>query len=198
MSLAQTTERNHVEAVLDLLGQFAGSQDSLSVASGDTFTVASGDTERFTDVSTAGTLSNAGTVDSGFEWQTDAPEVKHYLDDTQQERGQGADQPPKLYVWEPTSTSTEKFSLDGEQFDRSDTVEILAYSLTERDVIKLQSDVQTILSNYINDNKQDTEFTEIEPTSAADYREQTPRRNTQNFVAGVTVETRHLPETALA
>jgi len=132
-------------------------------------------------------------------WGTSKPpNIKKYQADSQQERGQGADQPPVIYVWSPTSTSLEPFSLDGTQFDREPTVECLAYSLDEGEAVQLQQDIIESLSAYINDNNQDTSFSTVEPSDAADYREQNVARTTEQFVMGVTVDARRLGPTGVA
>ena len=133
-----------------------------------------------------------------FWGTTEPPVIKTYQADAQQERGQGADQPPVIYVWSPTSESLEAFSLDGTQYDREPTVECLAYSLDEGVAVQLQQDIVESLSGYINDNKQETIFTNVEPSAASDYREQNAARSTEQNVMGVTVDARRLGPTGLA
>lgn len=135
------------------------------------------------------------------EWNVATnPTVKHYWDDAQSERGPGADQPAILYVWSPTGSTLEQFSVDGEQWDREDSVEVQIWSIKETDteVRQLQKDVVQILSNYIDDNKVDTAFNTVLPSGTNDYREQNAARRTDHFIMSVEVDTRGLDATALA
>jgi hypothetical protein len=137
-------------------------------------------------------LDAAGTT----EWTpaTD-PEVKNYWDDSQQERGPGADQPAILYVWSPTGSSLERFAMDGDRFDRSDSVEVQAWSLDESETEQLQGDVTDILSQYLDDNKTETPYTDVAPVNEEDFREQNPARKTDHYVMSVEAATRGLEAT---
>jgi len=137
-------------------------------------------------------LENAAST----EWTpaTD-PVVKNYWDDAQSERGPGADQPAILYVWSPTGSSLDRFSMDGDEFDRSDTVEVQAWSLDETEVEQLQADVVDILSQYLDDNETQTPYTDVAPVATEDFREQKPARTTDHYVMSVEIETRDLQPT---
>ena len=137
-------------------------------------------------------LENADST----EWTpaTD-PVVKQYWDDAQSERGPGADQPAILYVWSPTGSSLDRFSMDGDDFDRSDTIEVQAWSLDETVVEQLQADVVDILSQYLDDNKVQTPYHDVAPVNTEDFREQKPARSTDHYVMSVEVETRTLEDT---
>ena len=131
------------------------------------------------------------------------PVVKNYWDDTQQERGPGADQTPILYVWSPTGSSLDRFSMDGTEFRRNDTVEVQAWSLDESETAQLQRDVVDILSQYLDDNQTETPYTDLAPVTAEDFRAQNPARKTDHYVMSVTVETtglrtREVGETAFS
>jgi hypothetical protein len=128
-------------------------------------------------------------------WRAEEPIVKNYWDEAQSERGQGADQPPKLYVWQPASESHDKFSLDGDHSDDTVTIEVLVYSLNETEAKRYAADVRGLLQLYINDNADVTEYTEIKPVNTNDYREQNNRRATEQYVLSVEVEMRTLQET---
>lgn len=133
------------------------------------------------------------------EWNvTNDPTVKHYWDDAQSERGPGADQPAILYVWSPTGSTLDQFSIDGEQQDRSDSVEIQIWSLDEAETRQLQSDVRYVLSAYIDDNKMQTTFHTVRPSGTNDFRAQNQYRRTDHYIMSVEIDTRGLDATALA
>jgi len=156
--MSVTSDRDHVEAVIDL-------------------------------------LENAADT----AWSSaEPPTIKRYWDDAQQERGPGAGQPPTIYVWSPTDTSLEQFSIDGDQFEQRDVVELLVYSLDSRETELVQSDVTRVLSEYLNDNKTRTPFATVEPVAESDFRSQKQRRLTDHYVQGVQVEPRGLSDTGLA
>lgn len=132
-------------------------------------------------------------------WPDDtAPEVFRYQDRSQSERGPGADQPPHLYVWSPTTTSLEQFSMDGTRFDRQDTIEILAYSYDETEVRQYRDAAVQILSAYLDDNETATPYSTVEPTGLNDFREQKATRRTDHFVMGLEVDPRGLTDTGKA
>jgi len=131
------------------------------------------------------------TADS--EWTPAVPNVRNYWADSQQERGPGADQPAVLYVWSPTDSTLEAFSMDGTRFREDTTVEIQVWSLDEQEARQLQADVTRILAKYLNDNRNNTPYSDVHPTGQADFREQKPARDTRHYVMSVTVETTGLP-----
>jgi hypothetical protein len=129
------------------------------------------------------------------EWTPDTPTVKNYWDDAQSERGPGAGQPGILYVWSPTGSTLDRFSIDGDKFDRSDTVEVQAWTLDETETRQLQGNVVDILSQYLDDNETETPYTDVQPTNTEDFREQKPARTTDHYVMSVEVETTDLQDT---
>jgi hypothetical protein len=128
------------------------------------------------------------------DWTPATPTIKTYWDDAQSERGPGADQPAILYVWSPTDSTLETFSMDGTQHEENTTVEIQAWSLDAQEARQLQADVTRIIGLYIDNNARTTPYSTVEPTGQADFREQKPARNTDHYVMGVTVETTGLSE----
>lgn len=137
-------------------------------------------------------LENADTS----EWtSTQDPDVFRYWDHSQSERGPGADMPAYLYLWSPTGSTLDRFSMDGDRFDRNDTVEVQAWSLDETETRQLQDDVVDILSQYLDDNETETPYTDVAPVATEDFREQKPARTTDHYVMAVEVETRDLEAT---
>jgi hypothetical protein len=131
------------------------------------------------------------------DWTPDTPTIKRYWDDARSERGPGADQPGVLYVWSPTTSSLDRFSMDGTRFDRTDTVEVQIWALDAAESQQLQSDAADILGETIDDNAVNTPYSTVEPTGLNDFREQKPARQTDHYVMSVEVEARGLDETGL-
>jgi len=130
------------------------------------------------------------------EWTpTNTPNVRRYWDDAQAERGPGSDQPAILYVWSPTGTSLERFSADGDDFRKQDSIEVQAWSLDATESRQLQTDVTDILSQYLDDNKTATPYTDVAPVAQEDFREQKPARTTDHYVMSVEIETDGLSDT---
>jgi len=128
------------------------------------------------------------------DWTPATPAIRNYWDDAQSERGPGADQPGVLYVWSPTDSQLETFSMDGDDFLENTTVEVQAWSLDPQEARQLQADVTRILGLYIDNNARTTPYSTVEPTGQADFREQKPARDTRHYVMGVPVETTGLSE----
>ena len=129
------------------------------------------------------------------QWTPDTPDIRNYWDDSGSERGNGADMPAVLYVWSPTGSTLERFSSDGDKFDRQDTIEIQVWSFDEPETQQLQNDVVDILSQYLDDNKIRTPFSDLAPTGVDDFREQTSATHTDHYVMSVEVGTRGLQDT---
>ena len=129
------------------------------------------------------------------QWTPDTPDIRNYWDDSGSERGNGADMPAVLYVWSPTGSTLDRFSGDGDKFDRQDTIEIQIWSLDEPETQQLQNDVVDILSQYLDDNKIRTPFSDLAPTGTDDFREQTSATHTDHYVMSVEVGTRGLQDT---
>lgn len=132
---------------------------------------------------------------SHSDWTADKPTIKRYWDDAQSERGPGADMPAILYVWSPTGSTLERFSVDGDKFDQNDTVEIQIWSLDEVEVEQLQGDTVDILSRFLDDNKVRTPYSDVAPVGTDDFREQTPARRTDHYIMSVEIATRGLSDT---
>jgi hypothetical protein len=137
------------------------------------------------------------TIASDSSFSTQRPQVKRYFDDAPSERGPGAGQPPVVYIFSPTSATIDRHTMDDQQFNQSNTLQVLIMSLDEQAVIQLQSDVVNIISRFLSDNRGTTPFIDVQPTQASDFREQKQSRVTDHFVTRVTVETTNLTDTGL-
>ena len=132
------------------------------------------------------------------KWTNTPPEIFYYWERPFAEKGPGADQPPNVYVWSPTSTETPVFSSDGEFYDTSATVEVQAWSLNEFEIKDLQNDIANILSGYFADNQDLTDWHNIWPSNTSDFREQKPARETNHFVVSLEVDLRALKQSGFA
>jgi len=130
-------------------------------------------------------LENAPDTD----WTPTTPNIREYWADAQSERGPGADQPAVCYVWSPTDTTLERFSIDEDKFREGNTVEVQIWSLDETEVRQLQTDVARILGQYLDDNAVATPYSTVEPTTLMDFREQKPARTTDHYIMAVEIET---------
>jgi hypothetical protein len=138
-------------------------------------------------------------LEAATSWSTaQDPVVRPYWDDAQSEKGPGADQPAVIYVWSPTDSTLDRFSIDETEQEASHTVEVQIWSLDETEPVTLQNDVVRILSQYLNDNAIQTPYTELGPTTVSDFREQKNARVTEHYITSVEVETRGLEPTGLA
>jgi IS1 family transposase len=134
------------------------------------------------------TISEILDRDEISDYRNQDPTVLNYWDRTQQERGQGADQPAEIYLWEPAGEDIERFSLDNTSTQDTASVEALVYSLDEQEVVEYAEDARSNIEQFFDDNKQASEWQTIEVTSVNDLREQTQRRNTDQYVVSLEIE----------
>lgn len=132
------------------------------------------------------------------EWTPETPNVHRYWDVAQSEKGPGADQPGEIYVWSPTGSDLEQFSIDGNRYDQTDTIEVQIWTLDDVEVQQLQADVTRILSGYLDDNAVDTPYSTVKPTTENDFREQKMAQHTDHYIMSVELDTRGLSNTGLA
>jgi hypothetical protein len=141
------------------------------------------DSERAVD-----TISEILETDKISDYRNQDPTVLNYWDRTQQERGQGADQPAEIYLWEPAGKDIERFSLDDSSTQDTASVEALVYSLDQQEVVEYAEDARNNIEQFFDDNKEASEWQTIEVTSVNDLREQTQRRNTDQYVVSLEIE----------
>jgi len=122
------------------------------------------------------------------DYRNQEPTVLNYWDRTQQERGPGADQPAEIYVWETAGKDIERFSLDDDSTHDTASVEALVYSLDEQAVIDYAEDARNNIEQFFDDNKEASSWQTIEVTSVNDFREQTQRRSTDQYVVSLEIE----------
>lgn len=132
------------------------------------------------------------------DWSTATPDIRAYWEDAQSERGPGADQPPVLYVWSPVDSTFERFSVDEENLRENSTVEVQVWTLDATESKQVYNDLINYLSEFLDDNKTNTPYADIQPSTGSDFREQTPARNTDHYIMSVQVDTDGLTKTGLA
>ncbi len=131
----------------------------------------------------------------GSSWSLQDPEVQFYWDVPQSQKGPGADQPPEAYVFSPTGSNIDKFSADGDLTDETQTVLIQFYVLKSDNRSNLSGYLREtidILGDYYDDNTLNTNFTELAPQSASDFRRQANARKSDYHIGAVEVEGRKL------
>lgn len=132
-------------------------------------------------------------------WQTtQPPSVRSYWADSQSERGPGAGQPAILYVWSPTDSTLERFSVDDTELQETNNVQVQIWSLDPQEPVDLQSDVIDIISAYMDDNSTETPYATVEPINKSDFREQKNARSTDYYITAVEIETEGLTEVGVA
>jgi hypothetical protein len=133
------------------------------------------------------------------EWPSDTPpDIYRYWDIAQSEKGPGADQVPHLYVWSPTSSPKERFSMDTDEYDRTDAIEIQVWSLDATEVKDYQLSTAAVLEGYLDDNKTETPYQTVDPVGENDFREQKTARRTEHYIMSVEVDLRGLDAVGVA
>jgi len=95
---------------------------------------------------------------------------------------------PAFYVYAPTEASVDKFAIDGDSINQTNTIEILIMTLDEFDTRGYQSDVVTGLTQFYDDNQQQTGFHRFQNITASDIRNEHITQQTDHYIASVTVE----------
>ena len=95
---------------------------------------------------------------------------------------------PALYVYAPTEASVDKFAIDGDSINQTNTIEILIMTLDEFDTRGYQSDIVTGLTQFYDDNQQQTGFHRFQNITASDIRNEHITQQTDHYIASVTVE----------
>jgi len=95
---------------------------------------------------------------------------------------------PALYVYAPTEASINKFSIDGNATNQTNTIEILIMTLDETQTRVYQSDVIAGLTQLYDDNQQQTAFHRFANITASDIRNEHITQQTDHYIGSVTVE----------
>lgn len=95
---------------------------------------------------------------------------------------------PALYVYAPTEATVDKFAIDGDSINQTNTIEILIMTLDEFDTRTYQSDIVAGLTQFYDDNQIETGFHRFENITASDIRNEHITQQTDHYIASVTVE----------
>lgn len=119
-------------------------------------------------------------------WTGDPPSVNFQWDVSQQARENDPD--PALYVWSPTEGALDAFDAEYSAIDQTDLVEVSCWTTAAAGTDALANDVVDFLSEYGNDNEQNTAFHRIRPIALVDNRAEKVVRRTDHYVTTVQVE----------
>jgi len=156
-----------------------------------------------TDISASGTSSGTGSVtlinsfdpiaqivsllDDTSIYQLDKPErIAPIWEYSHNDRVNFPD--PALYVYAPTEATVDKFAIDGDSINQTNTIEILIMTLDEFDTRGYQSDIVAGLTQFYDDNQTETAFHRFENITASDIRNEHITQQTDHYIASVTVE----------
>jgi len=170
-------------ALLNRIRELQATASDIDTATASAFILVGVESER-----AVATVKEILTRTKDKRWSIDPPTVLNYWDRTQQERGQGADQPAEIYVWETAGKDIERFSLDNDSTHDTASVEALIYSLDAEEVIDYAEDARNNIEQFFDDNKEASSWQTIEVTSVNDFREQTQRRSTDQYVVSLEIE----------
>lgn len=131
------------------------------------------------------TIIDLLTGEPNTAWHADTPptDIENRWDTGQQARMNNSD--PALYVWTPTDAGFEDFSADGERLVEDRTIQVEVWSYTESKTRLYHQDLINILSDYMRDNQQNTQWHQITPDSASDYRQEKNAQRTEHYVMTV-------------
>ena len=139
---------------------------------------------------------------NGYEgWSLGQPKVQLLQETSQSERGPGQGQPAEMYLWMDGGMDLPVFSADGDHWDASGDIDIWIITLEngklgEDNQVYMNETVQ-FLSEYINDNEQNSIFHRIRPSNADDQRAEHITGTTDHHASVVTVSVREFRETGL-
>jgi len=126
-------------------------------------------------------------------WTGDAPDAVELLHETTGQTKENRNG-EFMYVWEPIAADIQRFSADGVRYDWNPQVEIIITTLESADqgtrATQLQRDVIDILAGFMDDNKERTNFNNIEPVGTDDLRNEFQARFTNHHVMAVQCELR--------
>ncbi|UXF49854.1 tail completion protein [Haloquadratum phage sp.] len=95
---------------------------------------------------------------------------------------------PALYVYAPTEATVDKFSIDADTTNQTNTIEILIMTLAQERTRAYQQDFVRYLTQFYDDNQTETGFHRFENITASDIRNEHITQQTDHYIASVTVE----------
>ena len=123
------------------------------------------------------------------DFQDGKPEIIERVDERSgQSRMNTSDD--AFYVYSPTDASVERISADGVAANSEEEVRVLIWCLQGPGKAKrYRQDVIDYLSQFMDDNKEQTGLNNIEPIAQADLRTEAQPRASSHSVTGVTMST---------
>jgi hypothetical protein len=122
------------------------------------------------------------------DWTLSDPAVYLWHERSERERGPGQDQPTELHCWMPTGTELNRLTADKKTLQENAAVEIHVMSLDEGETITYARDVIHVLSEYMGEQQQNTNYVDFQPSSVEDFREAKLAERTDHFVYVVECE----------
>ncbi|UXF50255.1 hypothetical protein 7865G3C9_16 [Haloquadratum phage sp.] len=95
---------------------------------------------------------------------------------------------PALYVYAPTEATIDKFSIDADTTNQTNTIEILIMTLAQERTRAYQQDFVRYLTQFYDDNQTETGFHRFANITASDIRNEHITQQTDHYIASVTVE----------
>jgi len=94
-----------------------------------------------------------------------------------------------VYVWQPTDGEIERVTADGDLLFRENSVEVWVYTLEDKArAVQLREDILLFFADYIDDNKANTRFNDIQPANDMDNRPGNLPRDSSHDVMGLTLD----------
>jgi hypothetical protein len=95
---------------------------------------------------------------------------------------------PALYVYAPTEATIDKFSIDADTTNQTNTIEILIMTLDQERTRAYQQNFVRYLTQFYDDNQTETGFHRFANITASDIRNEHITQQTDHYIASVTVE----------
>jgi len=94
-----------------------------------------------------------------------------------------------VYIWQPVDGEIERVTADGDLLFRENTVEVWVYVLEDKQrAVQLRKDILQFFADYIDDNKANTRFNDIQPVNDMDNRPGNLPRDSSHDVMGLTLD----------
>ena len=167
----------------------------LTVRSGRKQTIESGELVAAADVTIEGELTVEGELVTDNE-VLDNPVIEFWDSVTHKARENQTN--PTIYVHSAGEGGLSRFSADRGTLEESKTVLASVWVLGDskrqarKNARQYRDAVVRIFKSYMNDNFRDTEFHNIEPVNATDFRSQHIPRQTDHYIYTVEIETERL------
>jgi len=130
-------------------------------------------------------------------WTNQAPVIEYVHEVPFSEKGPGDGQPAELFVWQPVDSDISKLTAEGRYLDEDHNVEVQIWTLTESETMEYARDVIQIFGDFLDTQKNVSEFITLPPTSTRDLRSDKLPRKTSHYLATVEISPRKLSEAGL-